>query len=194
MAGPWEMFAPAADAGPWTQFDPVEQPPEEPQSFFRQVADVPLGVAKGAVQGVRMIADAFGAGSDTSQTIKGAEEYLGGLMSAAAKKDQQEISRLMKDAEDKGVLDQVKAGFQAFATAPVDLLTQAFGTEVPVILGTVGAKLLGAGAGCDGQTSEEPEPTEQQRQKIHDAALKNIQNAPPDVAAVVRTMIVGLEY
>lgn len=128
-------------------FFPVAQPPEEPQSFFRQVADVPLGVAKGAVQGVRMIADAFGAGSDTSQTIKGAEEYLGGLMSAAAKKDQQEISRLMKDAEDKGVLDQVKAGFQAFATAPVDLLTQAFGTAVPVILGTVGAKLLGAGAG-----------------------------------------------
>lgn len=31
MAGPWEMFAPAADAGPWTQFAPVEQPPEEQQ-------------------------------------------------------------------------------------------------------------------------------------------------------------------
>lgn len=120
--------------------------PEEKQSFFRQVADVPLGVARGAVQGVRMIADAFGAGSETSNTIKGAEEYLAGLMSAEAKKDQAEIARIMKDAEDKGVLDQVKAGLQAFTIAPVDTLSQALGTAAPVIVGALGAKILGAGA------------------------------------------------
>ena len=50
--------------------------PPEKQSAFRQIADVPLGIAKGAVQGVRMIADAFGAGSDTSKTIKSAETTL----------------------------------------------------------------------------------------------------------------------
>lgn len=122
-----------------------EAPPEK-QSFMRQVADVPLGVAKGAVQGIRMIADAFGAGSETSNTIKGAEQYLAGLMSAEAKKDQAEIARIMKDAEDKGVLDQVKAGLQAFATAPVDTLSQALGTAAPVIVGALGAKILGAGA------------------------------------------------
>jgi hypothetical protein len=121
-------------------------PPPEKQSAFRQIADVPLGIAKGAVQGVRMIADAFGAGSDTSKTIKSAETYLADLMSAQAKNDQQEISRIMKDAEDKGVLDQVKAGIKAFTVAPVDTLSSALGTAAPVIAGALGAKLLGAGA------------------------------------------------
>jgi hypothetical protein len=125
---------------------PVASPPPEKQSAFRQIADVPLGIAKGAVQGVRMIADAFGAGSDTSKTIKSAETYLADLMSAQAKNDQQEIARIMKDAEDKGVLDQVKAGIKAFTVAPIDTLSSALGTAAPVIAGALGAKVLGAGA------------------------------------------------
>ena len=129
----------------FSKFGTPAQPPEK-QSAFRQIADVPLGIAKGAVQGVRMIADAFGAGSDTSKTIKSAETYLADLMSAQAKNDQQEISRIMKDAEDKGVLDQVKAGIKAFTVAPVDTLSSALGTAAPVIAGALGAKLLGAGA------------------------------------------------
>lgn len=123
-----------------------QNPIQEKQSAFRQVADIPLGIAKGAVQGVRMIADAFGAGTDTSKTIKSAETYLADLMSAQAKNDQQEISRIMKDAEDKGVLDQVKAGIKAFTVAPIDTLSSALGTAAPVIAGALGAKVLGAGA------------------------------------------------
>jgi hypothetical protein len=130
----------------FAKFGTPVQPPPEKQSAFRQIADVPLGIAKGAVQGVRMIADAFGAGSDTSNTIKSAETYLADLMSAQAKNDQQEISRIMKDAEDKGVLDQVKAGIKAFTVAPVDTLSSALGTAAPVIAGALGAKILGAGA------------------------------------------------
>jgi hypothetical protein len=129
----------------FSKFGTPAQPPEK-QSAFRQIADVPLGIAKGAVQGVRMIADAFGAGSDTSRTIKSAETYLADLMSAQAKNDQQEISRIMKDAEDKGVLDQVKAGIKAFTVAPIDTLSSALGTAAPVIAGALGAKILGAGA------------------------------------------------
>jgi len=112
---------------------------------LRQAADVPVSVARGATMGVRMIADAFGANNPVSNSIKGVEDYLGGLMSAQAKDDEQEIARIMKDAEDKGVLDQVKAGFQAFATAPVDLLAQGLGTAAPAILGALGGKVLGAG-------------------------------------------------
>jgi hypothetical protein len=145
MAGPWEQFQ-STEQGPWSQFAAVPPPSPEKQSAFRQIADVPLGIAKGAVQGVRMIADAFGAGSDTSKTIKSAETYLADLMSAQAKNDQQEISRIMKDAEDKGVLDQVKAGIKAFTVAPIDTLSSALGTAAPVIAGALGAKVLGAGA------------------------------------------------
>jgi len=121
-------------------------PAKEPDSgFLRQVADVPLGIAKGVASGVRMIADAFGAGSAASENIKGVEDYLTGLMSAQSRNDAREISRIMKEAEDKGVLDQVKAGLQAFFVAPVDLLSQALGTAAPNIVGGLGARVLGAG-------------------------------------------------
>lgn len=121
------------------------KPPQE-SGFLRQVADVPLSIGRGAATGVRMIADAFGAGSGASEAIKGVEGYLSGLMSAQAKNDEREIARIMKDAEDKGVLDQVKAGFKAFSVAPVDLLSQGLGTAAPAILGVLGGKVLGAGA------------------------------------------------
>jgi len=129
----------------FSKFGTAVEPPEK-QSAFRQVADVPLGVAKGAVQGVRMLADVFGAGSETSNTIRSAETYLAGLMSAQAKNDQQEIARIMKEAEDKGVLDQVKAGIKAFTIAPVDTLSSALGTAAPVVAASLGAAVLGAPA------------------------------------------------
>jgi len=109
-------------------------PPEEKQSSLRQVADVPLQVGKGAVSGVRMISDAFGAGSDTSNTIRGVEDYLGGLLSAKSQKNAQEISRIMNDAKDKGVWDQVVAAVRAIGTAPVDLVSNALGTSAPAII------------------------------------------------------------
>lgn len=121
-------------------------PPAEESGFLRQVADVPLGVARGAAMGVRMVADAFGANNPVSNSIKGVEGYLSGLLSAQAKQDEQEVARIMKDAEDKGVLEQVKAGFKAFATAPVDLLSQGLGTAAPAIVGGLGATLLRVGA------------------------------------------------
>ena len=108
--------------------------PEEKQSAFRQVADVPLQVGKGAVSGIRMISDAFGAGSDTSNTIRGVEDYLGGLLSAKSQKNAQEISRIMSDAKDKGVYDQVVAAVRAIGTAPVDLVSNALGTSAPAII------------------------------------------------------------
>lgn len=144
MAKPWEQFQ--QDTGPWTKFQEQKPAPVEKESVFRQVADVPLGIAKGAVQGVRMIADAFGAGSSTSNTIRSAENYLADLMSAQAKNDQQAIARIMKDAEDKGVLDQVRAGIKAFTVAPVDTLSSALGTAAPIVVGALGAKIIGAGA------------------------------------------------
>jgi hypothetical protein len=123
---------------------PIE--PEEDSGFFRQAADVPVGLVRGAATGVRMVADAFGANNPVSQSIKGVEGYLSGLLSAQAKQDEQEVARIMKDAEDKGVLEQVKAGFKAFATAPIDLLSQGLGTAAPAIIGGLGATLLRVGA------------------------------------------------
>jgi len=118
----------------------------ESESVFRQVADVPLNIAKGVTQGVRMIADAFGAGSETSKNIKGAEDYIAGLMSAQSKNDSKEVARIMKEAEDKGVLENVKAAFKAFTVAPLDLLSSALGTSAPTLVAALGATLFAPAA------------------------------------------------
>jgi hypothetical protein len=114
--------------------------------ILHQVADVPIGLQKGMAQGIRMISDMFGANNTFSQVVKQQEEALASLMSAQAKNDQQEIARILKEAEDKGVLDQIKAGIEAFAVAPVDTLVSALGTAAPAIVAALGAKVLGAGA------------------------------------------------
>ena len=124
--------------------DAASKPRPEDQSVFRSALDVPLKLAGGATQGVRMIADTFGAGSETSKAIKGVEDWIGQFYSAQSKQDAKEISRLMEEAKDKGALDQIKLGLKAFATAPVDLVVSALGTSAPAILAAVGATLGGA--------------------------------------------------
>ena len=139
MANVFDQFD--APNNVFDQFDkPVEPKKEEPKedsSLLRQAADIPLGIAKGAATGFRLIADAFGADNPVSAAIKNTEDYLGGLFSAQSKRDSQEVARIMKEAEDKGVGDQVRAALQAFSTAPVDLVTQALGTAAPVLAGGI---------------------------------------------------------
>ena len=101
--------------------------------LLRQTADIPLKVGSGVVTGVRMVADAFGADNDVGKNLRGVEDYIANLYSAQSKKDSKEISRIMKEAEDKGVLDQVVAGAKAFSVAPVDMLANALGTSAPAI-------------------------------------------------------------
>lgn len=169
MANPFAEFAPKEEAknpflefapqkeevNPFLQFAPKPEPKPEEQSALRQVADVPLQLGQGAVKGIRMVADAFGAGSDVSNALRDAEDYIGDLFSAQSKQDAKEVARIMKEAEDKGVLDQVKAGLKAITVAPVDLVVNALGTSAlplaTLLLGggtAATARLIGAGVGA----------------------------------------------
>jgi hypothetical protein len=127
--------------------------PAPQQSSFRQVADVPLQIGKGAVSGIRMIADAFGPGNAASENLKGAETYIEGLLSAQSRKDSAEIARIMGDAKDKGVFDQVVAAIKSLSVAPVDLVAQGLGTMAPTIIaalatGGTAAIPIGAAVGA----------------------------------------------
>jgi hypothetical protein len=131
----------------------VETPPPkapearpEDQSFLRQVADVPLKIGAGAVTGVRMLADTLGAENPISKNLRGVEDWVGELFSAQSKKDSKEVARIMKEAEDKGVLDQVAAGVKAMSVAPVDIVANAFGTAAPTILAGLATIFTGGGA------------------------------------------------
>ena len=115
------------------------------------VADVPLSFGRGAVTGVKMIADAFGADNPVSQTLSSVDTYLEDLMSAQSKKDAQEVSRIINEAKDKGAWDQVKAGLGALSVAPLDLVINAFGTIAPTalagLLAFAAAPAVGVGTG-----------------------------------------------
>jgi len=108
--------------------------PEDKYPKLAAVADAPLSVGRGVVGGIQMIADAFGANNPVSKTLSSVDTYLADLMSAQSKKDSQEIARIMNDAKDKGVWDQVKAGVQALGVAPVDLTLNAFGYAAPTVI------------------------------------------------------------
>jgi hypothetical protein len=122
--------------------------PEAPveRSFLRETADIPLKAGEGVVAGVRMLADAFGANNPVSQNLRSVENYIAELYSAQSKADSKKVAEIMKAAEDEGVLANVKAAFEAFKVAPVDLLVNALGTSAPTIIGGLGAGALKAGA------------------------------------------------
>jgi hypothetical protein len=125
-------------------FKPLEEEKED-ESIFRSIADVPLSLGRGAVQGVRFLADTFGADNPVSNALRSTEGYIGDLMSAGAKRDAKEISRIMKEAEDKGVGAQLLAALKALTIAPVDLVTQALGTAAPTILGGIAGLAIKGG-------------------------------------------------
>lgn len=163
-------------------------PPEPKQSALRQVADVPLKIGSGVVQGVRFITDAFGADNPVSQNLRGMEDYIAELYSAQSKADSAKIAEIMQEAEDKGLGAQLRAAVEAFATAPVDFLSQALGTAAPTIaagmVGTVarlgamgvrGAQLATGAAMGAGVT----------KSSIYDAVEQALleSNVPPEEAA-----------
>lgn len=124
----------------------VAPKPVEKTSTLRAAADIPVQVGRGVAIGVKALTDVFGADNPVSRAASGVEDFLGGLLSAQAKNDQAEIARIMKEAQDKGVGDQVSAAVKAFATAPVDMLSQALGTAVPVIAGGLAGSIARLGA------------------------------------------------
>jgi len=145
-----KYIANEVEAPPTTEPDltqPTEPIPDpEDQSFLRSVADVPLSFGRGVVSGIKFISDSLGADNEFSQAAGGVEEYLASLMSAQSKQDSAEVSRIMKDAEDKGVSDQVVAALKAFTVAPIDLVTNALGTAAPGIVAAIGSSVAGAPA------------------------------------------------
>ena len=118
-------------------------PDARERSFTREAADPFIQLGKGFVTGTRFLTDVFGADNPVSRSLSGIEDTLDSLLSAQSKRDQKEIARIMEEAEDKGMGAQVMAGLQALTVAPVDLITNAFGTSGPTLV----AGVLGSVAG-----------------------------------------------
>lgn len=119
-------------------------------------ADVGLGLVQGVAGSVGAATEAFGADTGVSNFFEDIAEGARNLMSAEERGDLATGQRIMKDAEDKGILDQVVAAAKAFAKSPLTLTAQGVGSALPFIAATVGTKgaalpvllggLTGAGA------------------------------------------------
>ena len=104
------------------------------RSALEPLTDLYLGYGKGAATGFRLLSDTLGANNPLSQKIKGVEDYMDALASAQSKGDQKEIAKIMAEAQDKGVADQVVAAVKAFSVAPANLVAQGVGTTIPTLM------------------------------------------------------------
>jgi len=110
----------------------IEEPQPE-ESFLRPLADPLLNIGAGINDVVKGFTDAFGADNAVSQNLAKNSEWYRSLLSAGAKQDQEEIGRIMQEAEGQGVLAEVGAGLKALSVAPIDLVSQGIGSLIPFI-------------------------------------------------------------
>jgi hypothetical protein len=126
--------------------DDIEIQPAEGSGFWRQAADLPVSAAGGVITGLKGMTDLFGANNPVSQELASYQEFYRQSLSPEAQADQQEVARIMQEAQDKGVWEQVKAGARAFAVAPLDTAAQSLGTMAPIVATGVAGRALGLGA------------------------------------------------
>jgi hypothetical protein len=138
--------APAGSAPPYNpaDFDLVAEP--EGSGFWRQAADLPVSAMGGVVTGLKGMTDVFGANNPVSQELGSYQQFYNQALSPEAQADQQEVARIMQEAQDKGMWEQIKAGGRAFATAPLDTMAQSLGTMAPIVATGVAGKAFGLGA------------------------------------------------
>jgi hypothetical protein len=126
--------------------DDIEIQPAGGSGFWRQAADLPVSAAGGVITGLKGMTDLFGANNPVSQELASYQEFYRQSLSPEAQADQQEVARIMQEAQDKGVWEQVKAGARAFAVAPLDTAAQSLGTMAPIVATGVAGRAFGLGA------------------------------------------------
>jgi hypothetical protein len=138
--------APAGSPPPYNpaDFDLVAEP--EGSGFWRQAADLPVSAMGGVVTGLKGMTDVFGANNPVSRELGSYQQFYNQSLSPEAQADQQEVARIMQEAQDKGMWEQIKAGGRAFAVAPLDTMAQSLGTMAPIVATGVAGKAFGLGA------------------------------------------------
>jgi hypothetical protein len=120
--------------------------PAERGSFLDAARDIPLALGRGVAGGVRSIADVFGTENVASEKLRELDESLTRLQSASAKRDYDEIARIMRDAEDKGFGAQVGAAVKSLGVAPGMMLAQGVGSIAPTAAASIAAAPFTGGA------------------------------------------------
>lgn len=97
------------------------------------VADIPLSVAEGLSGTVKSISDAFGADNAVSDAADYVSKAAAALKSAGSREDAEIARKIQKDAEGKGVWEEVKAAARAFTYAPLENIASVAGSAAPFV-------------------------------------------------------------
>lgn len=110
-----------------------------------------ISLLTGIVTGTKSVMGAFGAGKEgvfgeQIEKLDEVEKSLQDLMTAEAVGDKQRAYEIMIEAEGKGILEELKAGAEAFFTRPVQATMEAVGSTAPALLtaALAGPSVLGA--------------------------------------------------
>ena len=117
------------------------------------VADIPLSAVEGLSGTVKSISDAFGADNAVSDAADYVTQAAAALKSAGSREDLEIARKIQKDAEGKGVWEEVKAAARAFTYSPIESTASVAGSAVPFVAaayftGGVGAGALGTVSGA----------------------------------------------
>ena len=107
------------------------------------VADIPLSVAEGLSGTVKSISDVFGADNAVSDAAEYVSNAAAALKSAGSRQDAETARKIQKDAEGKGVWEEVKAAVRAFTYSPLESTASVAGSALPF----VGAAVATGGTG-----------------------------------------------
>jgi hypothetical protein len=108
------------------------------------VADIPLSAVEGLSGTVKSISDVFGADNAVSDAAEYVSNAAAALKSAGSREDAEIARKIQKDAEGKGLWEEVKAAVRAFTYAPLENIASVAGSAVPF----VGAAVATGGTGA----------------------------------------------
>jgi len=105
-------------------------------------ADIPLNVVSGLAGTAKSLTDVFGAENVASEALEDIAGYAQSLTSAQSREDAKTAAAIRKEAEGKGIWEEVKAAARSFAVNPLDTAASVVGSALPFAL----AAATGAGA------------------------------------------------
>jgi hypothetical protein len=109
--------------------------------------DLAAQYAIGVNNAVKGLTDLLGPANPLSAVLEENVEWYRNLLSATALRDEAEVARILADAEDRGVLDQLSAGARAFGASPGSILAGGLGSLTTFVAGGAAAKAARLGVG-----------------------------------------------
>lgn len=102
-------------------------------------ADIPLSFVEGLAGTGKTFTDVFGANNRASNVLNDISNLAAQYHSAGSRQDAQTAALIQKQAEGKGIWEEVKAAARSFALAPAETTASVVGSAVPFVAAALAA-------------------------------------------------------